>query len=87
MICDDCVNLDLDKIEYRCTLLYPTIHRSLDGETCTKYRRYRPMTPYDKAFEVDGHEQLCHATGYEVMIDGELWNEYEDSEGGLHYGR
>lgn len=39
--------------------------------------------PLDKRF---GNE-LCHATGYEVLINGEWWNEYEDSDGNPHYGR
>ncbi len=38
--------------------------------------------PYDRAFSVDGNEELCHATGYSV--DG--WNEYVDRNGDLHYG-
>lgn len=38
--------------------------------------------PTDKRFDVideNGvmrHDVLCHATGYEVFIDGEWWNEY-----------
>lgn len=43
--------------------------------------------PFDKVFEVDGNEELCRSTGYEVFLHGEWWNEYEDSEGDLHYGR
>ena len=44
--------------------------------------------PFDKTFEVaSGNEELCHATGYEALIDGDWWNEYEDSDGNLHYGR
>lgn len=43
--------------------------------------------PYDKGFYVVGEDgeryELCHATGFEV--DG--WNEYEDSNGEMHYGR
>ncbi len=39
--------------------------------------------PFDHEF----NNELCHATGYEVLLDGEWWNEYEDSEGKLHYGR
>lgn len=26
-----------------------------------------------------------HATGYEVLIDGIWWNEYEDEDGNLEY--
>ena len=43
--------------------------------------------PFDKVFSVNGNEELCHATGYEVFKNGQWWNEYEDSEGELHYGR
>ena len=50
--------------------------------------------PFDKMFHVNGTEELCHATGREVCFDeanpqelGNWWEEYEDSEGGLHYGR
>lgn len=46
-------------------------------------RRKLNEMPFDKVF--DGVN--CHATGYEVFDNGEWWNEYEDSEGGLHYGR
>lgn len=44
--------------------------------------------PFDKSFElIDGTEELCHATGVEIKIDGEWWNEYVDSYGQFHYGR
>ena len=50
--------------------------------------------PFDKMFPVNGSEELCHATGREVCFDeansqepGNWWNEYEDSEGEMHYGR
>ncbi len=45
--------------------------------------------PYDKAFVVEGgNEQLCHSTGYEVLLaDGDWWNEYVDLNGNLYYGR
>lgn len=43
--------------------------------------------PCDKAFPVDGNIELCHATGYEILLCGEWWNEYQDSEGNYHYGR
>ena len=43
--------------------------------------------PYDKRFDVDGNSELCHATGYEVFVDGEWWVEYIDSNGVLRYGR
>lgn len=48
--------------------------------------------PFDKVFDVDGSEELCHATGYEVCLGNpdnpaDWWEEFEDSKGGLHYGR
>ena len=49
--------------------------------------------PFDKAFQVDGNEELCSATGIEVLFDGDedvpgnWWNEYVDSNGKKHYGR
>lgn len=44
--------------------------------------------PFDMAFIMpDGNEEFCHATGIEVLIDGEWWNEYVDHDGNLHYGR
>lgn len=43
--------------------------------------------PFDKVFNVDGNEEFCHATGYAVKIDGEWWDEFEDRNGGVHYGR
>ena len=56
-------------------------------------RRELKTMPFDKAFVVEnGNEELCHATGYEIC-DGnpenqaDWWNEYEDSEGNLYYGR
>lgn len=49
-------------------------------------RRKLEEMPFDKAFEVDGNEELCHATGYEVLRYGTWWCEYIDSEGDLRYG-
>ena len=48
--------------------------------------------PYDKMFLTANGNELCHATGDEVCFgdpaDGaNWWNEYEDSEGNLYYGR
>lgn len=54
-------------------------------------RKLRKM-PFDKVFYTDNGRENCHATGYEVC-DGDIhnpadwWNEYEDSECNLHYGR
>ena len=50
-------------------------------------RRELETRPYDHVFPVNGNEEPCHATGYEVLFQGQWWNEYEDSEGDLHYGR
>lgn len=47
--------------------------------------------PFDKRFEIDnqGRTELCHATGYAVCFedDNTWWNEYEDREGNVYYGR
>lgn len=43
--------------------------------------------PFDKRFDVDGNSELCHSTGYEVLMDGQWWVEYIDSNGNLHYVR
>lgn len=55
-------------------------------------RRELDSMPFDKVFTVDGNEQFCHATGYEVCEGNpddpaDWWNEYIDSEGGIHLGR
>ena len=49
-------------------------------------RREEDTIRFDHAFYVDGHEELCHHTGYEVFIDGIWWGEFEDRNGDLHYG-
>ena len=47
--------------------------------------------PMDKSF--DGGFSLCHATGYVVRCEtapgypDDWWNEYEDQNGNLIYGR
>lgn len=45
---------------------------------------------FDHVFEVNGNEELCHHTGYEVHFVGEpediWWYEFVDSNGELHYG-
>ena len=55
-------------------------------------RRELEEMPFDKVFETENGNEFCHATGYEVLIqcgtcEPDWWNEYEDSEGNLHYGR
>ena len=43
---------------------------------------------FDKMFEVGRNQELCHHTGFYIVDErGDEWNEYEDREGGLHYGR
>lgn len=59
-----------------------------DGEYCEYHvaipeRRTLNEMPFDKEF--DG--ELCHATGDEVLIDGEYWNEYVSNDGTTRYGR
>lgn len=34
------------------------------------------MIPFDKEFR----GKTCHATGYEVLIDGKWWNEYKSDD-------
>ena len=53
-----------------------------------KNRRELAEMPCDKRFQLeDGSDELCHATGYEVLVDGEWWNEYEGSDGNIYLGR
>ena len=56
--------------------------------------RWLDEMPFDHVFDVDGNEELCHATGRECCFDGdnpsepkEGWNEYIDRNGEYHYGR
>ena len=44
------------------------------------------MIPFDMEF----YGETCHATGYEVLIDGQWWNEYESDDPddpNYYYGR
>ena len=58
-------------------------------------RRELDYMPFNKRFETcDGNSELCHATVYEVCLEGDdpndssnWWNEFVDSNGDLHYGR
>ena len=57
-----------------------------------EFRRRLENMPFDKAFEIDGNVELCHATGDEVCLGdpdnpSDWWNEYIDSNGELQYGR
>lgn len=50
---------------------------------------------FDKTFtNDDGQQVTCHHTGYEVHFEGDFcgpyenwWNEYEDCDGNIYYGR
>jgi hypothetical protein len=46
-------------------------------------RRELDEMPFDKDFGYG----LIHATGFEVFRNGEWWNEYQDADGELFYGR
>lgn len=52
-------------------------------------RRRLENMPFDHVFITRNGEELCHATGYEVLLNTDpntWWNEYVDSEGMIHYG-
>ena len=61
------------------TTLVPIFERRT---TMNEVRTLAEM-PMDKEF----NGELCHATGYEWFDGKEWWNEYEDADGNLHYGR
>ena len=56
-------------------------------------RRELEEMPFAKAFQVENNEELCNATGVEVLFEGDeddaqnWWCEYVDSNGEYHYGR
>lgn len=50
-------------------------------------KRELETMPFDKVFETENGTEMCHATGFEVYINDEWWNEYIDSTGEFHYGR
>ena len=61
------------------------------GDNMEEHRKLNSM-PFDHVFEVDGNEELCHATGYEVCLGNtedpaDWWDEFVDSNGEFHYGR
>lgn len=60
--------------------------RKLKGGNKMETRRATEYMAFDHVFTTENGEELCHATGYEVLIDDIWWNEYEDSEGNLYYG-
>ena len=51
-------------------------------------RRTLEQMPCDKAFWDGESEELCHATGDEVLFEGDStwWCEFEGADGSLHYG-
>lgn len=58
--------------------------------TALEYRERIEKMPYDQIFyTTDGNLELCHCTGWQVRDEekGSWWYEFEDSKGGLHYGR
>jgi len=101
--CITCGNVDLDKYGVYCMILHPLpeikngrcssyfkeVKESeiKEDSNIMENKRQLPMMPPDKVFKVDGNEELCYATGYEILDNGEWWNEYEDSNGEYHYGR
>ena len=56
-------------------------------------RRSLNEMPFDMRFWISENQtELCHATGYEVLLDlgvgePEWWNEYKSMDGELLYGR
>lgn len=58
-----------------------------------KQRRELDRIPFAKSFQVENNEELCNATGFEVLFEGDeddaqnWWLEFVDSNGEYHYGR
>ena len=58
-----------------------------------KQRKELDRMPFAKTFPVNGNEELCNPTGFEVLFEGyeddaqNWWNEYQDRNGEYHYGR
>ena len=55
-------------------------------------RRELENMPFDKAFDTENGNESCHVTGYEVCLGNpddpsDWWEEFEDCNGNLHYGR
>lgn len=50
-------------------------------------RRELETMPFDKIFQTKNGQENCHATGYEIFDGVDWWNEYEDDNGNLYYGR
>lgn len=50
-------------------------------------RRESDHITYDRSFYVNGHEELCHHTGYEVYDENcKMWfYEFVDHNGEMHY--
>lgn len=51
------------------------------------FKRELENMPYDRHFSTEIGTMSVHATGYEVLIDGEWWDEYLDPFGEYHYAR
>lgn len=75
-------------------ILFAGEYEECEGEKMIR-REIEGGMPFDKVFfNEDGQQINCHATGMEVLFEGEdnipanWWNEYEDwSTGELYYGR
>lgn len=50
-------------------------------------RRELKTMPFDKVFQTENGQESCHATGYAIFDGTDWWNEYEDDNGNLYYGR
>ena len=72
-------------MEMLCSLFYNIGGIKMKNNINEGARRQLDEMPYDMSF--DGGFEYCHATGYEVYLDGEWWYEYADEDGGIHYGR
>ncbi len=69
---------------------YDRFGRTKNPKPEVELRRRLDHMPFDRSF--DGGFTLCHATGYEVCFGNpnnhaDWWNEYEDLDGNLEYGR
>ena len=49
-------------------------------------RRELNEMAFDHPFQTEEGTEMCHSTGYEVLMDDIWWNEYVDSSGNFHYG-
>lgn len=49
-------------------------------------RRELESMPFDRVFYTSNGRELCHATGFEVFLDGRWWDEFVGSDGEFYYG-